>query len=151
MSEEGGSLTSEKAKLKRHGSTGNHRHPTAENDRSIKHVGSSSSVSPVRDRSMSMSFGEPGVSKRKSGGKPLQPFPEEERSPELVLLDDMTLRENYKASEKLFEVRFAEKFCFSVRIPFRSVFSLYSDFLYTGAALLDGKGDNRGYEKGKRS
>lgn len=105
MSEEGGSLTGEKAKLKRHGSTGNHRHPAAESVSSIKHGSASTSVSPTRDRSMSMSFGEGGVSKRKSAGKPLPSFPEEERSPELLALDDMTLRENYKASEKLFEVR----------------------------------------------
>ena len=67
---------------------------------------------------MSMSVGDSGTSKRKSAGKPLSSFPEDDRSPELIALDDMSLRENYKASEKLFEVRSGEKSDFYLSTTF---------------------------------
>lgn len=58
---------------------------------------------------MSMSLTDGSVTKRRSSGKSFPSHADDERAPELLALEDMTLRENYKASEKLFEVRGPEE------------------------------------------
>jgi hypothetical protein len=56
----------------------------------------------ARDRSMSVGGAELGALRRVASKGALV---EDTRAPELLAFEDMTLREHYKVSEKLFEVR----------------------------------------------
>jgi hypothetical protein len=104
MSEEGLLQKSDGGKPKRPGSTSFPVGISTDNDLMGRHDSPNIGRFQGRDRSMSTSVGDGRVSKSSLSTKVLQASQEDERAPELVALEDMTLREHYKASEVLFEV-----------------------------------------------
>lgn len=93
--------------LKRTGSVGLQSGSSKEGEAGRKPARVSSAKTQGRDRSMSMSGTENGHLKLSQSTKSFSALPDDERAPELLALEDMTLREHYKASEILFEVRSA--------------------------------------------
>lgn len=75
-------------------------HP-AEHEVGIKPPASPSTKPVTKDRSMSVSEPDGGHLSKSS----LAPGQDDVRAPELVAFEDMSLREHYKVSEKLYEVR----------------------------------------------
>jgi len=105
MSDEGGSQKSEKSTSARGAPSTASATPTTEGKVLKRQNSLLSSPKATRDRSMSLGVAEIPLHKSGSQKKTKGDLELDEVAPELLALEDMSLREHYKVSEALFEVR----------------------------------------------